>query len=111
MKLLFSGTCFLPGSFIAIFFFFRSIALQKLNVVNGVVFTGGWCMEGPYYQVIQMIFQVIDVHCSFVFFSYSNLSPIFRVFRRLSYANQHLGLKLVLEVSVSQYISAITFYW
>lgn len=35
-------------------------ALQKLNLVNGVLFTGGWAKSGLYFEVAQKIFQVID---------------------------------------------------
>lgn len=34
--------------------------LQKLNLVNGVLFTGGWAKEGLYYSVAEKIFKVIS---------------------------------------------------
>lgn len=34
-------------------------ALQKLNLVNGVLFTGGWCKSGRYREVVEKIFKVI----------------------------------------------------
>jgi len=33
-------------------------ALQKLNLVNGVLFTGGWSKSGLYFDVIEGIFKV-----------------------------------------------------
>ena len=33
--------------------------LQKLDLVNGVLFTGGWAKKGLYYSVVEKIFKVI----------------------------------------------------
>lgn len=41
------------------------VFLQKLNLVNGVLFTGGWMKSGLYYKTVGEIFKVI--HCSEVF--------------------------------------------
>ena len=40
------------------------VALQKLNLVNGVLFTGGWAKNGLYFDIVGEIFKVI--HCSVV---------------------------------------------
>lgn len=32
--------------------------LQKLSLVNGVLFTGGWAKKGLYYLVAEKIFKV-----------------------------------------------------
>ena len=34
-------------------------AMQKLNLVNGVLFTGGWAKSGRYYDVAEKIFKVL----------------------------------------------------
>nr|KAJ0197480.1 hypothetical protein LSAT_V11C700382170 [Lactuca sativa] len=36
-----------------------SIALQKLNLVNGVIFTGGWAKTGLYLDVVDRIFKQV----------------------------------------------------
>ncbi|CAK9165913.1 unnamed protein product, partial [Ilex paraguariensis] len=33
------------------------VVLQKLNLVNGVLFTGGWAKSGLYFQVVEAIFK------------------------------------------------------
>ncbi|XP_048321519.2 gamma-glutamyl hydrolase 2 isoform X2 [Ziziphus jujuba] len=35
------------------------ILFQKLNLVNGVLFTGGWCKSGRYREVVEKIFKKI----------------------------------------------------
>ncbi|KAF3442379.1 hypothetical protein FNV43_RR16295 [Rhamnella rubrinervis] len=35
------------------------ILFQKLDLVNGVLFTGGWCKSGLYYEVVERIFKKI----------------------------------------------------
>jgi hypothetical protein len=34
------------------------VALQKLNLVNGVLFTGGWAKTGLYFDTAKAIFKV-----------------------------------------------------
>lgn len=34
------------------------ILFQKLNLVNGVLFTGGWAKTGLYYKVVERIFKI-----------------------------------------------------
>lgn len=36
-------------------------ALQKLNLVNGVLFTGGWAKRGRYYEIVEKIFKVLYI--------------------------------------------------
>ena len=36
-----------------------ALVLQKLDLVNGVLFTGGWAKTGPYVKVVEGIFKVI----------------------------------------------------
>lgn len=36
--------------------------LQKLNLVNGVIFTGGWAKSGLYYEIVERIFKVFDIN-------------------------------------------------
>ncbi|ONI12371.1 hypothetical protein PRUPE_4G159900 [Prunus persica] len=35
------------------------VLFQKLNLVNGVLFTGGWAKSGLYYDIVERIFQKI----------------------------------------------------
>jgi hypothetical protein len=35
-----------------------SQSLQKLELVNGVLFTGGWAKEGLYFETVKTIFKV-----------------------------------------------------
>ncbi|EXC10782.1 Gamma-glutamyl hydrolase [Morus notabilis] len=35
------------------------IIFQKLNLVNGVLFTGGWAKTGPYYEIVERIFKKV----------------------------------------------------
>ncbi|KAF3442376.1 hypothetical protein FNV43_RR16292 [Rhamnella rubrinervis] len=35
------------------------ILFQRLDLVNGVLFTGGWCKSGLYYEVVERIFKEI----------------------------------------------------
>lgn len=35
-----------------------TVALQKLKLVNGVLFTGGWAKSGLYYDIVERIFKV-----------------------------------------------------
>ncbi|KAL2943274.1 Gamma-glutamyl hydrolase 2 [Bienertia sinuspersici] len=35
------------------------VLLSKLELVNGVLFTGGWAKSGLYYEVVQMIFKKV----------------------------------------------------
>lgn len=39
-------------------FWYRFHFLQKLNLVNGVLFTGGWAKTGLYYETVQELFKV-----------------------------------------------------
>lgn len=34
------------------------VEMQKLNMVNGVLFTGGWAKNGSYYETAKAIFKV-----------------------------------------------------
>ena len=34
--------------------------LQKLSLVNGVLFTGGWAKSGLYFDVVGTVFKVND---------------------------------------------------
>lgn len=36
--------------------------MQKLNMVNGVLFTGGWAKSGLYYETVKGIFKVNSHH-------------------------------------------------
>ena len=36
----------------------HGIAIQKLNLVNGVLFTGGWAKTGLYFNTAKAIFKV-----------------------------------------------------
>lgn len=33
-------------------------SLQKLELVNGVLFTGGWAKDGLYFETVKRIFKV-----------------------------------------------------
>ncbi|ERM98344.1 hypothetical protein AMTR_s00170p00050820, partial [Amborella trichopoda] len=35
----------------------REVLLEKLNLVNGMLLTGGWCKRGLYYDTVEMIFK------------------------------------------------------
>ncbi|XP_042477374.1 gamma-glutamyl hydrolase 2-like isoform X2 [Macadamia integrifolia] len=37
----------------------REVLFEKLNLVNGVLFTGGWAKSGLYYEIVQEIFEKI----------------------------------------------------
>lgn len=39
--------------------------LQKLELVNGVLFTGGWAKRGLYFEVVREIFKVLNMNCFF----------------------------------------------
>jgi hypothetical protein len=34
------------------------LELQKLELVNGVILTGGWAKEGLYFEIVKKIFNV-----------------------------------------------------
>ncbi|KAG1367777.1 Gamma-glutamyl hydrolase [Cocos nucifera] len=34
------------------------VILDKLSLVNGVLFTGGWCKKGLYFETVKKIFQI-----------------------------------------------------
>ncbi|XP_072953817.1 gamma-glutamyl hydrolase 2-like isoform X2 [Typha angustifolia] len=36
----------------------EEVLLDKLNLVNGVLFTGGWAKKGLYFEIIKKIFQI-----------------------------------------------------
>jgi hypothetical protein len=36
-------------------------SLQKLELVNGVLFTGGWAKEGLYFETVKTIFKVYQL--------------------------------------------------
>lgn len=38
--------------------YFVFVLLQKLELVNGVLFTGGWAKSGLYFEVVKKIFKV-----------------------------------------------------
>lgn len=40
------------------------LSLQKLELVNGVLFTGGWAKDGPYFESVRIIFKVFFL-CEF----------------------------------------------
>ena len=42
----------------AVKFELSAIVLQKLNLVNGVLFTGGWAKKGLHVDVVDGIFKV-----------------------------------------------------
>lgn len=60
---------------------------QKLNLVNGVLFTGGWAKQGLYYSVAEQIFKVIPSSKIIILFTkaffLNKLSPVktYSVFR------------------------------
>lgn len=37
----------------------REVLLEKLNMVNGVLFTGGWAKTGLYYETVEAIFKKV----------------------------------------------------
>ncbi|KAJ4980419.1 hypothetical protein NE237_031256 [Protea cynaroides] len=37
----------------------REVLYEKLNLVNGVLFTGGWAKSGLYYETVQEIFEQV----------------------------------------------------
>ena len=42
--------------------------MQKFELVNGFLFTGGWCKEGLYFDVVEDIFKVCFVSGEVIFF-------------------------------------------
>lgn len=38
-------------------------SLQKLELVNGVLFTGGWAKDGLYFETVRTIFKVSVYYC------------------------------------------------
>jgi len=38
-------------------------SLQKLGLVNGVLFTGGWAKDGLYFETVRRIFKVSVYYC------------------------------------------------
>lgn len=51
-------TCFTLS--IALFNYRIFLVLQKLSLVNGVLFTGGWAKSGLYFDVVGAVFKVND---------------------------------------------------
>ncbi|XP_075506480.1 gamma-glutamyl hydrolase 2-like isoform X1 [Primulina tabacum] len=37
----------------------KDILYEKLNLVNGVLFTGGWAKDGLYFEVAELIFKIV----------------------------------------------------
>lgn len=51
------------------------VMLQKLSLVNGVIFTGGRAKRGLYVQVVESIFKVHTISRFLVNIGCNNLSP------------------------------------
>uniref|UniRef100_A0A0E0DTY0 folate gamma-glutamyl hydrolase n=1 Tax=Oryza meridionalis TaxID=40149 RepID=A0A0E0DTY0_9ORYZ len=67
--------------------------LEKLSLVNGVLFTGGWVKSGPYFETIKKVFQyVLDKNDAGIPF------PLFA---------QCLGFELVTMIVSKVYVSTV----
>lgn len=64
--------------------FFNS--LQKLELVNGVLFTGGWAKDGLYFETVRRIFKVsVNITTVVIYMHLSEASvlpPVQRFFLR-----------------------------
>lgn len=59
--------------------------MQKLNLVNGIIFTGGWAKDGLYFDVIKGIFQVI-IYSACTYLDSCYHAPIAAIFIKWKYS-------------------------